>query len=417
MPQVSLAKELDERFPGGSDKIVARPSNPDEAFRRARKGEDCANIPWMNPANRETINGMIKTRLDKGFDLTKEQDRVEYRKRLQATSSNAQAAEEMAAYRSFVITNDVMASPFALAAFQQIDLSPDELPMIERPRSRNFQRFTIRSQGIDGGSRQQQWQTTKSVSQFELDSIASDRLNYPLMDIQQGDINQSEAINVELKYDMEMKIDSLAKTNLDSTSLDTGMRALLSVHPSVNTSNIPDRNHYDLNAVFPGNAGVLTIQKLKHILNHIALLQSVGGPLDGLTIQTIMLSPQNMRDSWDFMDLVSGVGSSIEGPAPDQTVTRETRESIFKNGMFTSAWGYNWSWTPNSQLAKGKMYIFMNQPIGWMFTKQSFDKVFQWNESNSPDHAESNMGEIMMRRVLSFLLVDLWAYRVLIIDL
>jgi hypothetical protein len=416
MAQVSLARELDERFPD-TEKIIARPSNPQQAYERARRGEDCANIPWMNPRNVEAVNGLVKTRLDNSFDLTKPEDRAEYRKRLVASGSNKQAAEEMATYRSFEITNDIMASPFALAAFQVIDLSPDELPLIERPRSRNFQRFTIRSQGIDGGSRQQQWQTTKSVSQFELDSIASDRLNYPLMDIQQGDISVSENINVELKYDMEMKIDALSKTNIDAVSADNGLRALLSIHPSVNTANIPDANHFDLNVLFPGNPGVLTIQKMKFILNQIALLQGAGGVLDGININTIMLSPQNMRDSWDFIDLVSGVGSGTEGVAPEQTVTRETRQAIYQSGMFTSAWGYNWSWTPNSQLAKGKMYIFMNQPIGWMFTKQSMDRVYTWNEANSPDHAEANFGEVMMRRILSFLTVDVWKYRIMIIDL
>ncbi len=417
MPQVSLATELEDRFPGGSESIAARPSNPQQAFLRARKGEDCANVPWINPDNHETLNTMVKSRIDNTFDMSKPEDRAEYRKRLIATGHSAQAAEEMAAYRTFEITNDVMASPFALSAFQVIDLSPDELPMITRPRSRNLQRFTVRSQGIDGGSRQQQWQTTKAVSQYELDSLATDRLNYPLMDIQQGDISASEAINVELKYDMEMKIDALAKTNIDATSVDSGLRNLLSIHPAVNTSNLPDANHFDLNVPFPNNPGVLTIQKLKYILNQIALLQSAGGVLEGLTIQTVMLSPQNMRDSWDFIDLVSGVGSAQEGVKPEQTVTRETRQEIFKSGMFTSAWGYSWNWTPNSQIAKGKMYIFMNQPIGWMFTKQSMDKTYTWNDTNSPDHAEANMGEVMMRRILSFLRPDLWAYRIIIIDL
>lgn len=419
MAQVSLARELEDRFPGGGEALKnTRPINPMDAYNRARnKGEDCANIPWLNPSNAEVLNGMVKARRENGFNMSSEEDRAEYRKRLTASASSRQAAEEMASYRSFVITNDVMAAPFALAAFQQVDLSPDELPLIERPRSRNLQRFTVRTQGIDGGSRQQQWQTTKSVSQFELDSIASDRINYPLMDIQQGDISVSENINTELKYDMEMKIDSLAKTNIDATSLDVGLRALLSFHPAVDVNNVPDRNHYDLNALFAGNPGVLTIQKLKFILNHIALLQSVGGVLDGLTINTIMLSPQNMRDSWDFIDLVSGVGSATEGVAPEQTITRDTRQQIFQSGMFTSAWGYNWSWTPNSQIAKGKMYIFMNQPIGWLFTKQALDQIFQWNATNSPDHAESNLGEIMMRRIIQFLRPDLWAYRILIIDL
>lgn len=416
MAEVTLSRELEEKFKG--NKISARAINPQHAFANARRGEDCASIPWMSPVNVGTVNKMVQDRLENCLDhRNNPADAAEYRKRIAASGNSREAAEEMAAYRTFEITNDVMATPFALSAFQVVDLSADELPMIERPRSRNFQRFTVRSQGIDGGSRQQQWQTTKSVAQFELEAIATDRMNFPLMDIQQGDISASEAINVELKYDMEMKIDALARTNLDAAAVVSGMRDLLSIHPSVQTANIPDTNYFDLNALFAGNPGVLTIQKLKYILNQVALLQGAGGPLDGLTIQTIMLSPQNMRDSWDFIDLVSGQGSGVEGVKPEHTVTTQVRQEVFNSGMFTSAWGYSWNWTPNSQIAKGKMYIFMNQPIGWMFTKTSMDRTFQWNETNSPDHAEANMGEVMMRRILSFLRVDLWAYRVIIIDL
>lgn len=417
MPNVTLARELEDRFPGGAEKFKVKALDPNLAVKRARMGDDCANVPWMSPSNADTVNQMVKLRLENAFDLSTSEGKAEYARLLRLTASDSKVREEMASYRSFVITNDVMASPFALGAFQIINLNPDELPMIERPRSRNMQRFTIRSQGIDGGSRQEQWMTTKSVQQFELDSIATDRINYPLMDIQQGDINQSEAINVELKYDMDMKIDALALTNIQATIATSGLRALLNVHPSVDVNTIPDANYFDLNALFPGNDNVLTMQKLKFILNQVALLQGAGGPLDGLTIQNIMMSPLNLRDSWDFIDLVSGVGSGVEGVSPDQTVTRDTREQIFRTGMMTSAWGYNWSWTPNSQIPKGRMYIFMNQPIGWMFTKQSMDRTFVWNETNSPDHAEANMGEVMMRRVLSFLTVDLWKYRIIIIDL
>jgi hypothetical protein len=415
----TLGKLLDKQFPGGSEKLktVPLPMNPTEALRRARLGEDAANIPWIQPGNVPVVNELVRTRRENGFNRNDPKDRAEFSKRLKASAERDADREEMAAYRTFELTNDVMATPFALGAFQTVDLSPDELPLIERPRSRNYQRFTVRSQSIDGGAREAQWRTTKEVSQYELDAIATDRVEYPIMDIQQGDINQSDAINTELRYDMEMKVDGLARTNLDAAQTASGLRALLSIHPNVVQANIPDANYFDLNALFAGSNDVLTMIKLKYILNHIALLQSVGGPGEGLTIQTIMLSPQNMRDSWDFVDLVSGVGSATEGPAPANTVTTAQRESIFSTGMMTSAWGYTWNWTPNSQIAKGRMYIFMNQPLGWQFTKTSFDKTLVWNETNSPDHAESNMGEVMYRRVMSFLVPDLWKYRVLIIDL
>lgn len=412
----SLGKLLDEQFPGGGERMKTRPLDIRGSIARARTGEDCANIPWMLPDNIKQTNRLVKNRLDSTFDRDDQKQRKEYSQRLIQSASSKQASDEMASYRVFELTNDVMATPFALGFFQQVNLGDDELPAIERPRSRNYQRFTVRSQSIDGGAREAQWRTTKDVSFFEIDAISTDRVEYPLMDIQLGDINQSDAINVELKYDMEMKLDGLALTNANAAQTASGLRALLNIHPNVDPNNIPDGNYLDLNTLFPGTPGVLTLQKMKAILNAVALLQGAGGPLEGLTIQTIHCSPLNMRDSWDFMDLVSVTGATVTVNT-NQTVIPAVREQIYSGGQFTSAWGYNWTWSPNQQITKGRMVVQMNKPLGWMFTKTQMDKVMQWNETNSPDHAESNMGEIMYRRVLTFISPDLWKYRALFIDL
>lgn len=416
MPEVTLARALDEQFPGGGEQMKTRPLNMRAAVDRARRGEDCANIPWISSENVDSNNQKIKNRLENGYDRRNPLHLKEYRQRLIQSGQSKQSSDELAAYRTFELTNDVMATPFALGFFQEVNLSDDEIPLIARPRSRNYQRFTVRSQSIDGGARETQWRSTRDVAGYEMDAIATDRVEYPILDIQQGDVNQSDALNVELKYDMEMKLDGMALTNANSCQTASGMRALLSLHPLVDINNVPDGNYLDLNTLFPGNAGVLTIQKMKAILNAIALLQGVGGPLEGLTMQTIHCSPLNLRDSWEFMDLVS-VTSATVTVQTNQTVPTPVRESIYSNGQFTSAWGYTWNWSPNQQITKGRMIVQMNQPLGWLFTKTQMDRTFVWNETNSPDHAESNMGEVIYRRVLSFVLPDLWKYRALFIDL
>ena len=416
MSSATLTRELNAKFPDKNKNMTVTPINPFERLNAARQGEDAASIPFLLPANAEVNNQKVRERRENAFNLSDEKDRRRYREALIASTKTDRGREEMAAYRSFVITNDIMASPFALAAFQEIDLSPDELPMIERPMSKNLQKFGVRSESIDGGSRQAQWRTTKDITTYEMDSIATDRVNYPLMDIQQGDISQSEAINAQLRYDLDMKIDAMALANLQAAQAASGLQALMSLHSLVDPNTVPDANYFDLNVTFPGADDILTIDKLKFILNHIALL-SASGIDGGLSVQSILMSPLNLRDSWDFVDLVSGVGSATEGPLPTQTVTSETRQSIFETGMFTSAWGFSWNWVPNSQIPKGRMYILMNKPLGWLFTKKSMDKFYQWNDTNSIDHAESNMGEMLYRRVLAFVMPDLWKYRVLIIDL
>jgi hypothetical protein len=157
------------------------------------------------------------------------------------------------------------------------------------------------------------------------------------------------------------------------------------------------------------------LDKLKQILNHIALLQSAYAT-EGLVPTAIMMSPQNVRDAWDFVSLVSGVAGN-EPVLPKNTVPNSVREQIFATGGISNAWGMSLRWVPNSQIAKGKMYVFFNKPLGWMFTKTSLDRVLTWDESNSPDHAESNTGELLWKRVLRFYVPDLFKHRIVIIDI
>lgn len=414
----ALGKALEQQFKGGAEAIKTMPlANLRGGIQAAREGEDCANIAGILPSNAQHFNRLVSDRRTNGFDLKKPEDRKEYQRRLIATRESREASEDMASYRKFTLTNDVWGSPFALSAFQTVNLGDDELPLLEFPMTGHYNSFTVRSQSINGGPREAQWRSTKDVTQYEMDSLATDRVSYPIVDIQQGDINQSEAINQKLRLAMDLKVDATALVNVDAAAATSGLRANLSLDPLIVAANIPDENSFDLNAMFTGNDDVLTITKFKYILSRIALLQSVGGPLAGLTVSSFHCSPQNLQDSWNFVDLVSGFNLSGATQDPATTVTPQTRQQIFSTGQFTSAWGYNFSWVPSNQIAKGKLYVFMNQPLGWCFTKTQHDRVFVWDENNSPDHAESNMGEVMYRRVLTFVVPALWKYRVLIITL
>lgn len=409
-------REVERTMPG--DEITSSPI-PVGLVNDVRRGvREVADIPWVNPSNHDALQENVTTRNENRFDRSNPEHVREYADILRRTRDNPEAQRELAEYRRFELQNDVMASPFALAPFQVVDLSHDELPLIERPQSRNLNRFTVRTVSVEGRTREDQWKTTKSVETLELEALGTDKIEYPILDIQTGDVSVSDAVDEALRYDFDMKLDTLALANIDAAQTASGLRDLLNIHPKVVAANIPDTNYLDLDTAHPGNTGVLTIEKLKTLLNHVALLGAANGfgAAESVTISTIILSPQNMRDPWDFTNLVSGFsgGDAVE---PKETVPTGVREQIFANGMFSSAWGFNWSWTPNSQIAKGRMYVFMTQPLGWLFTKQVYDQVLRWDENNSPSHAEINQGQVMFRRVLSFYVPDLWQHRVVIIDL
>lgn len=412
----AASRAMDQAYPS-SEKILAMPNsaNPLTAVNQVREGSlEVANIPWLLPVNRRKLARDYASFRENRLDRYNQEEMRQYKEKLIEAASDPEAKREVAAYREFELVSDVMAIPWTLGTFQAVNLSAEDLPLLTFPRSRNLQRFNVRSVGIDGGTFRDQWRTTKSIEQILMEMVSTDRVEYTLNDLQQGNVNESDRINAELQYDMEMHIDGLGKTNIDAAKVESGLRDSLSIHPSIDPLNIPDKNYLDLNGV--DTAGKLSIGKLKTILEHVSKFGAAGGADEAISIQTIMMSPQNIRDPWDFIDLVSGFtgGEAVE---PSQTVTPGVRESIFNTGMMTSAWGHTFSWTPNAQLSVGKMYILTSQPLGWYFTKTDFDKVIEWNESNSPDHADNNMGEIVWKKALRFFVPDLWRYRIVIVDL
>lgn len=416
----------DAKFPTQDKNFTIRPlESPRQQIERVRNGSlELASVPWILPGNRGVVEAASRNLNEGRFDRSNREDVQRYRELIVKSNSGDQrdpevlkARTELASYRTFELNNDVMATPWAMSAFQQVNLNPDEQPLIERPRSRNLQRFTVTSVGINGGTRQAQWRTTKSAETAEIELLATERVQYQIMDLQQGDVSQLDAINRELQYDMERKLDTLAKTNLDAAKVVSGLRDTLSIDADVTAANIPDTNYLDLDTAYPGNAGVLTLPKLKAILLHVSKFGSAGFADQPISISNIMMSPQNLQDPWDFTDLVYAAFDGSGDVAPSDTVPQSVRDDIFRTGMMTSAWGHNFAWTPNSQLAKGKMYVLTGQPIGWAFMKPVFDRMLEWNEQNSADHADLNQGEVMWKKAISFYTVDVWQYRVVIIDL
>jgi len=381
---------------------------------------DPKDICFIQNASRPEIASMLETLRNGRFDRRNRDDLKKYAELLKragfSSKSDMTAWNELAAYREFELTYDVMASPWALSGFQVVNLNDDELPLITIPRSRNLQRFAVQHISIDGETSRNQWRSTKDILQLEMEMLATEKVSYRLMDLQVGDVNESDAIQRELKYDLDMKVDSLALAQIDAGLMESGLRSILKVHPNINILNIPDKNYLDLTAV--ETAGKLSIGKLKTILAHIVMFGTIGGADEQFQISNIQVSPQNMQDPWDFVSMVSGWDSASDGinPDPAGTIPEPVRQQIYNTGMFTNAWGQSFSWVPNSTLRKGRLYVFTNKPIGWCFMKPGLDKLLTWDERTNPDYAERNYGEMMFKKAISFYMPDIWRQRYLVVD-
>lgn len=378
---------------------------------------EVGEIAGLLPCNRRIWEKRRKFLQEMAVDRENEEERAKFTQAHIDAYFSASKWKDLASYRIFEMVHDVMAVPFAMSAFQTINLSKDELVMILKPRSRNSQAFTVRNHSLAGGSRNDQWRTTKEILTYEMEMVKTDKVEYPLVDLQTGDYAEQDRVAEELRYLKEMKIDSSALAVIDSLETASGLRDVLGIHPLVDVNAIPDTNYLDLTDTAYGPVNVFTIQKLKAVLNHIALF-GAADQRSPLSINSIFLSPLNMRDSWDYTSLVSGFDSSgsFRENQPSDTVPQSVRDSIFATGMFTSAWGYTWSWNPNSQIQKGRMYVFTNEPVGWMFTKTDHDKILRFDDTNSMQHADKNVGEQMLSWTMKFVTPDLWKHHVVIID-
>lgn len=381
---------------------------------------------WALPFNRQKMFAEFAMAQQNRYHWRiNREDREEYAALVRDSDQNRELQSELAAYRQFEITSDIQALPFALGAFQSINLSEDELPMMITPAARQY--FAVRWIGQDGGARQDQWRSSRSAETLEINFLSTDKVEYTLFDLQQGNLNEVEQVNNQLRFDMGMKIEDLAKTSMDNNVYPSGLRSIMQIHPSIDPANIPDSNYLDLTDTGTyGPAHVFTLARLKAVLHHMAMWGFGFSPDGPATLQTMLMSPLNARDSWDYVDLVSGWDSAGEtwdasrvGPGgfanPANTVPTGVREQIFNTGaLMNSAWGYSWQTQFNPRLSTGRLYVMTNQPIGWFFTKTGFDRFIEWRDG--PDNIEQNYGQSVFRRALSFHMPELWAYRFLIVD-
>jgi hypothetical protein len=417
--------QLEKQFPGESV-LTVRPgkggyssevASVRERVRGGRRDFHETDFEWMLPANRAKYAKEVAEAAEAKYDWRNNaEDRKKYSSLLSASvhGQGNEASREMASYRQFEINSDILAIPFALSAFQSVNLSADELPQMVTPKARQY--FTVRYLGQDGGARQDQWRTTKSASEIEMKLISTDKVEYPLVDLQQGDVNESDKINAQLRFDMEMKLDALAKASLDANVMTSGIKDILNIHPMINLTNLPDDNYLDLtNTGTYGTANVLTIARLRAILGRISQWQFGLDPDGPVSIRSMIMSPLHARDSWDYVSLVSGWNNPSGETNPKETVSQNLRDQIFSSGsLLNSAWGMNWETQFNAQLAAGRLYVMTNQPVGWFFTKTDFDRVIEWKDT--PDAIEQNIGQIMMRKAVQFYQPQLWAYRYLVVD-
>ena len=336
------------------------------------------------------------------------------RQHLINTLGSFKGLQEWAEAIRLLITKDVLAHNFSLNAFfETVTLAPSDRPVLET-RSRDG-KFKFSYVGQNGGRVKRANIETVEFAHPLLQKFSSGWKEFQLVNLQTGDVSESEKVQQELRFEFDHELDLLARALLDDSAnlFSSGLRSTLSLHRSIVTANIPDANYLDLSGL--GSSGQVTVEKLKQILDYFVRFAS-DVELDGqpLQIKTIFHSSQNTRDFWDMVDLVAGYNLAGAVQDPKDTLNTEGVAKVWRSGKLDGAFGETWMSVPRNTIEKGVMYIASNKPLGRYYEKPALGgTVFKEGQ----EVMLNNTGAVKKFVTHSFVVPQAWAYRYLKVQL
>lgn len=330
---------------------------------------------------------------------------VEDRKKwLQERANNQQEVADAVRYR---VNTDVLAHMFGLSFLQRVSLGPSDWPVIETDKRDKHYRCTIL--GEDGNPRKKQRVIRRAHDTQHMRKVSTEEVEYPLMSIQTGDVNEVERVRAELTYELGLILDQAATALIWAARLATGLRATLDLHPSIVAANIPDANYMDMSGT---NSGVLTVAKMKLILAYFDAFAS-DVELDGapLEVQTMFMPASLKRDIWDFVSIVSGYAAGTV-PNPEDTIPQNMREGIWTSNRLNNLFGHPVNIVTRNTISAPYIFISTNKPAGFWWEKPSMDRVVI---NNSAEMENKNQNSMKMHKVVSAVVPEEWTYRFVIV--
>lgn len=213
------------------------------------------------------------------------------------------------------------------------------------------------------------------TNQFvNLTNVSSDRVKYPLIDLQRGRVDDVHKKTLRMAEDWVYKLDGMAYDLLTyatpssatvaggayGTFVTTGSKSIRSYIPNnsrLRTANLPTTN--DIEVGTPTGSTYFDLPTLKAIVKYGAL----WGDKYGLRPTGKIYLP-----SVDIDGPVSGIATST-------TVINTLGEALLQDGYARiSALGITWTIIPDNTLPTGTCYPEYNKPVGKLFLKPAFDK-------------------------------------------
>lgn len=313
-------------------------------------------------------------------------------KAAQANGKGSAEALQLANARIETVNNFIWGSSNALQFFTEVDLATGDTPWIENTTNHEIRVDYI---GQDGRAKKTQTVAENEQADVQLHTLSTEELEYYVMDIYRGDVKTPQLANVDLAFDLMMKVDVILWGHIDSRILapsatfnyTNSSKALrhFNPHSSIKVANLPTTN-----LLIPaGNSTTTKWRKacMDLVLNYVASWGSNAFKDGPLTPVSVILPSKHLMG---FLDEIQ----SFTEAQPNSKV-----EEIMQTGFILTYGGVRWNFIGDSTLdpARGRAYVRMNKPIGTFFTKKSHDKVLV---DNSIEMQKENKESVVMTKVI-----------------
>ncbi|MHB1308290.1 MAG: hypothetical protein ACYDC1_06285 [Limisphaerales bacterium] len=253
----------------------------------------------------------------------------------------------------------------ATGFFEIINLLPNEVPVVHHTT-----RQQVNVAYLADGGQPRHMIITPDMDEVKipLNILASDSVDYRPRDIYLGGDGAENAWKtVEIAFDLAVKADQAAMTLLDSAMKPVGSpfnyttgkrsRRVFVPHSGIVTANLPTHN----DIVLAGNTGSTKFR--------VEVLQAALKYSDswGKRAATGELRPTGVvyvpsSETTDILTSFDTTGS----------VGNPTADSVFANYMHIDH-GIRWTIIPSNRLPLGKCWVQLNQKVGRIYTKTSYD--------------------------------------------
>jgi hypothetical protein len=243
--------------------------------------------------------------------------------------------------------------------------------------NRSNQIWNVLTVSSHGNSPHQHLIRRNTVSRVEPYMIDTGLIKVPLFNSLVGVIDLVNEVMVEATMSLEQRRNTDLQALVDASfgtyptgSEKTDARVVAGTRPT--TSAINDASE-----------GSLTLKVMQDAINHFILLKK--------SLMWIVVNPQDVRDTWEWQELVSTTSAGSQDGR--EMITTKMRQNIFDKGKPDGFYGMTFNWILDDTKAAGSMDVYSDAPVT-NYTRPSLDEsyIYDAKEMNLAGHGLGQNG-------------------------